>query len=619
MSRQTPFHAHALRVTSACFHMPLVPDDQKEIAMRLFTVRHVIVFFAVLLVILNLSLIPVDPVKADIEKDFDVEVEIQKDFLDDENIGGSMVYTTYIDTQLVFVANEYEGDNYAWDFGNGFSNDTGSSTYRYTYSQTNTEGYTVSLNITKGEEQANSSATVIILPRAEARFEVKDKDGKSVTPKKETIEGSLVDVYQLKKNEKITFDASTSTGYELKGYEWDFWVLSGQFRSDNPLLYGHKNDVETTKFTYKTTGLFPVMLRVKDDNKQADDSDITYIRISGGGSSENGGATLDISFLMNPLVLGGIGGLVLVIILAVLWRNGYIYFPSGGGSSSSSTSPSSSSEMEYSGSLDDLAKPGGGGDGSPFAGSKDSVGTGLPGQSQQTQMPGAGMPGVQGGAAPAAAAFETKKCPKCGGVIPITSNVRPLTVTCSGCGKSYKLKDEGEKNEPAAPSSEGVAFPLPASSDNLMQDGIQRIPADAAELEKMVSSETREEGPVGGTSPMGAATTAGPAVAKKRVKKVAAKTPFEVKKCPRCSGKIPIYSNKRPMKVECPNCRNAFLLKDKTAARRTAGRQTRAPAPAAGGADVQDIAICPNCGTPTPVGSNTSSVVCESCRFNFQI
>ena len=576
---------------------------KREIAMRLFTVRHIVVFFAVFLVILNLSFTSFDSVKGEIEKNFYVDLENEKNFLDDDEVGDVTVYTTYISTQLVFVAYDDEADNYKWDFGNGDTPETGNNIYRYNYSQTNTEGYPVTLTITKGDENATFNATVVIIPRAQAHLEVKDKDGKAVTPKKETVGGNLVDVYEFKKKEKITFDASGSTGHELKEYEWDFWVLSGLFNTFNPSNYGRKDTVATMKFSYDTTGLFPVMLRVKDGNKQFDDSDIIYIRAKEGSSSEDGGSSLDIAFIMNPLILGGIGGVVLVIVLAFLWRNGYIYFPSGGGSSSS-TSSSSSSEMEYSGSLDELAKARGEGDGSPFAGSKDTTGPGLPGQSQQTQMPGTS---------------ETKKCPKCGGVIPITSSVRPLTVTCGGCGKSYKLsRDEGEKKEGAAPS-EGIAFPLPASSSSIMDDGIQRIPTDPAKLEKMVSSETKEEGAVGGAPSLGATATAGQSVAKKRVKKAAGKTPHEVKKCPRCGGRIPIYSDKRPMKVECPSCRNAFLLKDKKGARKTMGRQSIAPAPAAGGADVQDIAICPNCGTPTPVGSNTSSVVCESCKYNFQI
>jgi len=572
---------------------------KREIAMRLFTVRHIVVFFAVFLVILTLSLKSSDSVKGEIEKNFSVRPENDKNFLADEDVGGTTVYTTYVGTQLTFVAYENDGDNYKWNFGNGFTTETENHIYTYNYSQTSTEGYPVTLTITKGDENATFNATVVIIPGAQAHLEVKDKNGKAVTPKKETVDGKLVDVYEFSKKEKITFDASGSTGHELKEYEWDFWVLSGLFNTLNPTNYGRKTTQATMKFSYDTSGLFPVMLRVKDENKQSDDSDIKYIRVKGGGSSEEGGSSLDIGFIMNPMVLGGIGAVIGIVVFAYLWRNGYIYFPSGGGSSSSKSS-SSSSEMEYSGSLDELAKGGGEGDGSPFAGSKGTAGPGLPGQSQQ-------------------GASETKKCPKCGGVIPITSSVRPLTVTCSGCGKSYKLsRDEGEKKEGAAPS-EGVAFPLPASPDTIMQEGIQRIPTDPAELEKMVSSETKEGGAVGGAPSPGATATAGQSVVKKRVKKAAGKIPHEVKKCPRCGGRIPIYSDKRPMKVECPSCRNAFLLKDKKGARKTMGRQTRAPAPAAGGADVQDIAICPNCGTPTPVGSNTSSVVCESCKYNFQI
>lgn len=36
--------------------------------------------------------------------------------------------------------------------------------------------------------------------------------------------------------------------------------------------------------------------------------------------------------------------------------------------------------------------------------------------------------------------IQKKKCPNCGGIIEITSNIRPLFVNCSDCKKEYKLK-----------------------------------------------------------------------------------------------------------------------------------------------------------------------------------
>ena len=39
------------------------------------------------------------------------------------------------------------------------------------------------------------------------------------------------------------------------------------------------------------------------------------------------------------------------------------------------------------------------------------------------------------------------------------------------------------------------------------------------------------------------------------------KKPIKHIKCPKCKGKVPIYTKKRPVKIECPECGKKGTLK----------------------------------------------------------
>jgi len=39
------------------------------------------------------------------------------------------------------------------------------------------------------------------------------------------------------------------------------------------------------------------------------------------------------------------------------------------------------------------------------------------------------------------------------------------------------------------------------------------------------------------------------------------KKPIKKIKCPKCKGKIPVFTNKRPITVECPQCGKRGTLK----------------------------------------------------------
>jgi ribosomal protein S27AE len=81
------------------------------------------------------------------------------------------------------------------------------------------------------------------------------------------------------------------------------------------------------------------------------------------------------------------------------------------------------------------------------------------------------------------------------------------------------------------------------------------------------------------------------------------------KKCPKCGSTIRITSTKRPLKVSCDSCGKGFMLRDKAGA----AQQNKS------GSDKTDIALCPHCGSPTPVAPEEKSTTCGSCGKGFQI
>ena len=509
---------------------------------------------------------------------------------------------TYAGLELIFNANEKDGTNYSWDFGDDSTTQTEKwELVNHTYQQPNLDGYNVSLKVTKGGESATFYALVRVLPLPQARFEIKDANGEDVKPTSGTVEGKTVDIYIFKAGEKITFDASSSTGYQLKYYEWDFWVdSSGNFNPSNPLNYGSISNTEPiTTFTYNNPGTYRVMLRVKDNYHEVAHSDIRYIKIEEKKEESGTNTSFSLSFLFNPFVLIGVMGGAVLGVVAYLWRMGYIYFPVGGGSTESKTESSSPAEENSFVGTKEIEDS--------LAEKKESVAPPPPpvGVAESPQP----LPGLE---APMPAAFERKKCPNCGGTIPVPSDVRPLTVTCRSCGKSYKLKDHGKKKAVKGTSTgAGLQFPQIGGPT----EGIGRIPPDTAQGPAEQAVFQQPEGTL--------TLTPKPVTTKKAVKK----KPLEIKKCPKCGSAIPVYTDKRPIKIQCPGCKHAFLLKAKkkkvAQKKSVVPSEASFPGPAAKaeprGAKVQDIAICPNCGTPTPVSAGTTTVVCESCRYQFQI
>ncbi len=590
-------------------------------AMLLVRYRKIAVFFAIPAFLLCLLLLGVTPGSATIKKDFVVD-PTGSEPLDGPITGDYVTYTTYVGVELRFDANEGNGDNYTWDFGDGFTDtknkDTQQSdifnTYIYTYDTENIAGYNVNLTIDKeedGNKEVDSfNVTLRILPNPVAKFTLTNEDGLAVTPKNEMVAGSIVPVYQFNKGEDIKFVASTSTGYNLEEYEWDLKVESAGFNSFNPPRYGRKMYVSTLTFSYEEDDLYQVMLKVKDENKRSNISEGSYIRISGDSGSDDDAATMDFSFLTTLPVLGGIGVLVVVVFLVYLYQQGYLYLPTGGGStSSSSESKEKSDEDELK--LDGLAK-----DTSPFAGNKDEI-----------PPPGTAPVAKQGMGAGGKPALSNKNCKRCGGVVPIPSEERPLVVTCRDCGKSYTLAKKKDAGAPGTPPGD-----MPFFGGEDQDTGVQRISAEGwseADKAKALKMKEAAAGSSAGSSsalgeggfPLGGAAAKPAPAARSQSQE---KKPVAVKKCAQCGGRVPVYSNKRPLTVSCPKCGKVYNLGAKKAAGGQRKAATRARSPSAGGragggVETQDITFCPSCGSPNPIRAGTASVTCSTCSFNFRV
>jgi DNA-directed RNA polymerase subunit M/transcription elongation factor TFIIS len=116
-------------------------------------------------------------------------------------------------------------------------------------------------------------------------------------------------------------------------------------------------------------------------------------------------------------------------------------------------------------------------------------------------------------------------CPKCGGIVPIPSDERPLKVNCSSCHTEFHLKrvptseSDGENEQPPAQGAVGSTGPgTPTGSTGSMPGSIPIPPLPGAEEVHTVSPIPSDSDTVGVT--------------------VTPITPAEEEKCPKCGAAL---------------------------------------------------------------------------------
>jgi hypothetical protein len=261
--------------------------------------------------------------EAEIEEGFDVS-PYDKCFLKNENESGTTVYTSYVGAELSFFANEYDGNNYSWDFGDTNEFSSGSSSTRYNYSESNLDGYTITLNVSKGDDQDEFSARMIVLPYPVASFSIREANGGSKIPRSEVVDGKVAELFFFEAEESFILDASQSTGINLEYFEWDLWVVSDQFNSASPGSgsYGRKVTYEALEWSFPDEGIYPVMLKVRDENKQPAYSNVAYIKIL--ELTEEEGSDEKDSFLGLDSTFDYLFLVLLLVVLPALTVIGYL-------------------------------------------------------------------------------------------------------------------------------------------------------------------------------------------------------------------------------------------------------------------------------------------------------
>ena len=499
-----------------------------------------VVLFTILITLLTL-IIPAASVEgASVQADFTITADkiIRPDIHKYE-------WETYAHEVLSFDASDStSAKNFSWDFGDNTKKSTNSKFITHTYQHTGR----FQINLTVSDDEGNTDTiygNITVVDRPLAVLEIKDaKTGESLAP-----------TYKVYVGQEVLFDGSKSKG-DIKTYYFGYNLRSAF------IPQASKNNPNYT-YTYHSKGDYKVGLRVVDrlGNKSETPKE-EFITLHVVEKSSDSGSSLSLPVPL-PLLLGGIGIGIVLAVVGILYHMGYIGpFMTGGGGTSEKSDEEAANTVPNS-ELDSLLK---------------STSTNIMNKNLPSPIPE--LPKLEEGIPPAEmkesaeekTVYETKKCPKCGGKIPITSMERPLKVTCPSCNASFMLKEKTDTKKEMKTTSSG---------------------------KKTVKKAQKQ------------------AVKKKQ-------TVYEIKKCPKCGGKIPITSMERPLKVRCPSCNASFTLKAKQEVKKKSAQKGAYPSTAsmrttAMPSEDTDIVICPSCGKALPIASSQTSVKCDACGTEFEV
>ncbi len=439
----------------------------------------------VLIILILTVVIPTINVQGKLEAEYSISVEKKE-------VIGTNHWKVYVKEDISFISSSSDATSYTWDFGDGASVTKTTKTIAHNFSAIGT--YTVTL--TAKDDDGNSDTAwgnITAVEKPEAIIIVLDEAG-----------NSLADVdYTIELGQSVTLDASTSKG-DIVTYIFGFNLKNAfqpQVQKPEP-TYTH---------TYEEVGEYKVGLRVTDtlhNNSQMDKSEFITITVKKASASST-------SFeLPVPIMYvgGGVGIIVLLLVVVFLYRNGYIGAPGMGGGGGSPSSPPMSGPARTSGPNLNTRMSQPSGKGSSFS----DYNSLLPDQqkkefgrpeSEKTVYEVKTCPKCKGkipitslerplkvtcptcaasfslkkpsSSAPPSAAkaptpeapaptpeakqdfiYDVKTCPKCKSKIPITSQERPLKVTCPGCSASFTLKGKSQGPTPGASAPKPAPAPV---------------------------------------------------------------------------------------------------------------------------------------------------------------
>lgn len=448
-------------------------------------------------------------------------------------------WQVYLQDEVTFIITQRDATHFTWNFGDGTPlNESSSTTAAHRYAAKGKFMVVLTARNDK-DESTRAYGNITVVDRPRAILKVTDQNGIDLAPE-----------YVVKPDQVIILDGSQSTG-DITNYVYGTNL-------PNAFLPQHMTQDPSFSHSYTTAGTYNVGLRVVDrfgNSSQLDRSEFITITVKK-AAAENGSG-LDLPVPMEYL-LGGIAVIILLVVIVVLYQKGYIGAPVMMGKGGSP--PPERKDM-----------PPAGGQGPMRTPPPTTFGAGGSGGTPGMLLPKMGpmdMPDPMAGKT----VYETKKCPKCAGTIPITSLERPLKVTCPDCGMSFALKG-GSGTPPAAsqsssPSSSGAFVPPPA--------GVTAPPPKQDFV-------------------------------------------YDVKTCPKCSSKIPITSEERPLKVTCPGCSASFTLKTAAGDKGHPGhsptsRSPPAPPPPEG---KTEVVICPACFKEQAVTAGVAVATCKYCSTKF--
>ena len=377
-----------------------------------------IIPIAMILMILTVAL-PAMTVEGKLEADFSIE-SIKK-----VPMSGDRAWKVYANADISFIAASEDGKNFTWDFGDGTATQSKeTTTISHRFSSVKVEPYVVILTVKDNDGNSVevwANLTVVEMPKA--ILKVTDELGTDLGPE-----------YTISAGDSIILDASGSKG-DIESYAFGY-NLPNTFQAQVS-----KNE-PTYVYRYDNEGTYNVGLRVTDklgNISKMDKQDFITITVKKASTTSDSSIELPVPL---PMLGAGIGVIVLIIIIVILYRNGYIGGPimlGSGGSPApekkdSPPSPTLNSGM---GSNAFIPKPQ----------NLDSL---LPSKDDVFSKPPSSD-----------TVYETKTCPKCKGTIPITSLERPLKVTCPDCSASFSLKGKsgGQATPPPAVGKPAAAPP----------------------------------------------------------------------------------------------------------------------------------------------------------------
>ena len=326
-------------------------------------------------------------------------------------------------------------ESYTWDFGEGdepIYKET--STISHQYNTSRAQPYMFKLTVDDKDGNTDTAyGNLTVVERPLAVLKITDENGNDLAPD-----------YTITVGQTIIFDGSGSEG-DLRQYEFAY-ALEGAFIPDV------QQDSPTYSYSYNKADDYQVGLAVVDwlGNKSKPDKD-DFLTIT--VEKESTSTSTDFELPVDPLYLGvGVAVFIFIIVIGVLYRNGYIGGPimTGSGSSKKDSKPSTPPPPPP-------PPPPGSGMGSLMGGQQGSTGPGI--TDINSLMGGLNDDPAGGFGKPAGneTVYEVKNCPKCKGKIPITSLDRPLKVSCQDCGASFTLKGKPGDANRSAPAPQAPA------------------------------------------------------------------------------------------------------------------------------------------------------------------